>query len=87
MPTQPIKSGEAPMIYVVLCTPINHLLIEEVIMAKNENKLKTETLALHGGQEADPTTGARALPTTLKARSMRLIFLHSRNSVTFTPAL
>lgn len=31
-------------------------------MAKNENKLKTETLTLHGGQEADPTTGARAVP-------------------------
>jgi len=31
-------------------------------MAKNENKLKTETLALHGGQEPDPATGARAVP-------------------------
>jgi len=31
-------------------------------MAKNENKLKIETLVLHGGQEADPTTGARAVP-------------------------
>ena len=31
-------------------------------MAKNENKLKTETLTLHGGQEPDPTTGARAVP-------------------------
>ncbi len=31
-------------------------------MAKNEAKLKIETLALHGGQEADPTTGSRAVP-------------------------
>src|SRR5512143_3309746 len=31
-------------------------------MAKNENKLRTETLALPGGQEPDPTTGARAVP-------------------------
>jgi O-acetylhomoserine (thiol)-lyase len=31
-------------------------------MAKNENKLKRETLALHAGQEPDPTTGARAVP-------------------------
>ena len=31
-------------------------------MSKQENNLKTETLALHGGQEADPTTGARAVP-------------------------
>jgi O-acetylhomoserine (thiol)-lyase len=31
-------------------------------MAKNENRLKTETLTLHGGQEPDPTTGARAVP-------------------------
>ncbi len=31
-------------------------------MAKNEKKLKVETLALHGGQEADPTTGSRAVP-------------------------
>src|SRR5512143_2552274 len=31
-------------------------------MAKNENKLRTETIALHGGQEPDPTTGARAVP-------------------------
>jgi O-acetylhomoserine (thiol)-lyase len=31
-------------------------------MAKNENRLKAETLALHGGQEPDPTTGARAVP-------------------------
>jgi O-acetylhomoserine (thiol)-lyase len=27
-----------------------------------EKKLKVETLALHGGQEADPATGARAVP-------------------------
>ncbi len=31
-------------------------------MAKNESKLKIETLVLHGGQEPDPTTGARAVP-------------------------
>jgi O-acetylhomoserine (thiol)-lyase len=31
-------------------------------MTKIDKKLKTETLALHGGQEADPTTGARAVP-------------------------
>ncbi|MBN1823496.1 MAG: O-acetylhomoserine aminocarboxypropyltransferase/cysteine synthase [Endomicrobiales bacterium] len=27
-----------------------------------DSKLKTETLALHGGQEADPATGSRAVP-------------------------
>jgi len=31
-------------------------------MSKNDAKLKIETLVLHGGQEADPTTGARAVP-------------------------
>jgi O-acetylhomoserine (thiol)-lyase len=31
-------------------------------MSKIDNKLKTETLALHGGQEPDPTTGSRAVP-------------------------
>ncbi|HEY5500825.1 MAG TPA: O-acetylhomoserine aminocarboxypropyltransferase/cysteine synthase [Candidatus Humimicrobiaceae bacterium] len=31
-------------------------------MTKFDDKLKPETLALHGGQEADPTTGARAVP-------------------------
>jgi len=31
-------------------------------MAKNEEKLKLETIVLHGGQEPDPTTGARAVP-------------------------
>ncbi len=31
-------------------------------MSKNDSKLKVETLALHGGQEADPTTGSRAVP-------------------------
>ena len=31
-------------------------------MTKIDAKLKTETLALHGGQEADPTTGSRAVP-------------------------
>lgn len=31
-------------------------------MSKNDAKLKVETLALHGGQESDPTTGARAVP-------------------------
>ncbi len=31
-------------------------------MSVIDNKLKVETLALHGGQEPDPTTGARAVP-------------------------
>jgi len=31
-------------------------------MSKIDAKLKIETLALHGGQDADPTTGARAVP-------------------------
>ena len=31
-------------------------------MSKIDNQLKTETLVLHGGQEADPTTGSRAVP-------------------------
>ncbi|MBP7088141.1 MAG: homocysteine synthase [Candidatus Omnitrophica bacterium] len=31
-------------------------------MAKIDSKLKVETLALHGGQEPDPTTGSRAVP-------------------------
>lgn len=31
-------------------------------MSKIDAKLKIETLALHGGQEADPVTGARAVP-------------------------
>jgi len=31
-------------------------------MAKNEEKFKLETIALHGGQEPDPATGARAVP-------------------------
>lgn len=31
-------------------------------MSKIDNQLKIETLALHGGQEADPATGARAVP-------------------------
>lgn len=31
-------------------------------MSKNDSKLKLETLALHGGQEADPATGSRAVP-------------------------
>lgn len=31
-------------------------------MNNTENKLKIETLALHGGQEPDPTTGSRAVP-------------------------
>jgi O-acetylhomoserine (thiol)-lyase len=31
-------------------------------MSKNDGHLKVETLALHGGQEADPATGARAVP-------------------------
>jgi O-acetylhomoserine (thiol)-lyase len=35
---------------------------KEYIMSKNDSNLKIETLALHGGQEADPTTGSRAVP-------------------------
>lgn len=31
-------------------------------MSKVDNKLRVESLALHGGQEADPTTGSRAVP-------------------------
>jgi O-acetylhomoserine (thiol)-lyase len=31
-------------------------------MSKIDQRLKIETLALHGGQEPDPTTGARAVP-------------------------
>ena len=31
-------------------------------MTKIDSKLKPETLVLHGGQEPDPTTGARAVP-------------------------
>ncbi len=31
-------------------------------MSKIDPSLKTETLALHGGQEPDPTTGSRAVP-------------------------
>src|SRR4030042_1357681 len=31
-------------------------------MAKTDKKLSVETLALHGGQEPDPTTGSRAVP-------------------------
>ncbi|MFH1386399.1 MAG: homocysteine synthase [bacterium] len=31
-------------------------------MSKIDNKLKIESLVLHGGQEPDPTTGSRAVP-------------------------
>ncbi|MFA6355826.1 MAG: O-acetylhomoserine aminocarboxypropyltransferase/cysteine synthase [Candidatus Omnitrophota bacterium] len=31
-------------------------------MSKIDQKLRTETLALHGGQEPDPATGSRAVP-------------------------
>jgi O-acetylhomoserine (thiol)-lyase len=31
-------------------------------MSKLDRQLRIETLALHGGQESDPTTGARAVP-------------------------
>ncbi len=31
-------------------------------MSKIDSKLKAESLVLHGGQEADPTTGSRAVP-------------------------
>jgi O-acetylhomoserine (thiol)-lyase len=36
--------------------------VKENAVAEEKNKLKVETLALHGGQEADPTTGSRAVP-------------------------
>jgi O-acetylhomoserine/O-acetylserine sulfhydrylase-like pyridoxal-dependent enzyme len=36
--------------------------MREAVMSKIDSKLHIETLALHGGQEADPTTGARAVP-------------------------
>lgn len=43
-------------------------------MTKIDKKLNIETLALHGGQEPDPTTGARAVPiyqtTSYQFRSM-----------------
>ncbi len=31
-------------------------------MSKIDQKLRTETIVLHGGQESDPTTGSRAVP-------------------------
>ncbi|MCU0582028.1 MAG: PLP-dependent transferase, partial [Syntrophales bacterium] len=31
-------------------------------MSEIQKSLRIETLALHGGQEPDPTTGARAVP-------------------------
>ena len=31
-------------------------------MSKNDYNLRIESLAIHGGQEADPTTGSRAVP-------------------------
>jgi len=31
-------------------------------MSKIDGQLKTESLVLHGGQDPDPTTGARAVP-------------------------
>lgn len=31
-------------------------------MSENDKKFKIETLALHGGQQPDPTTGSRAVP-------------------------
>ena len=31
-------------------------------MTKFDDRLQPETVALHGGQEADPTTGSRAVP-------------------------
>lgn len=31
-------------------------------MSKIDAQLKTESLVLHGGQDPDPTTGARAVP-------------------------
>jgi len=39
-----------------------YLMEEKHIMSKIDSRLKVETLALHGGQSADPTTGARAVP-------------------------
>jgi hypothetical protein len=61
-------------------------------VSKNDAKLKPETLALHGGQEADPTTGSRAVPiyqTTwrinLRIRITPPIFLGCVNSGIFIP--
>ena len=31
-------------------------------MSKIDQKLKSESILLHGGQEPDPTTGSRAVP-------------------------
>jgi O-acetylhomoserine/O-acetylserine sulfhydrylase-like pyridoxal-dependent enzyme len=36
--------------------------LEEKTMSKIDKQLRIETLALHGGQEPDPTTGSRAVP-------------------------
>ena len=36
--------------------------LKEKKMSKIDRQLKIETLALHGGQEPDPTTGSRAVP-------------------------
>ncbi len=36
--------------------------LKEIRMSKNDAHLKIETLALHGGQDPDPTTGSRAVP-------------------------
>jgi len=50
-------------------------------MSKIDAKLKIETLALHGGQDADPATGSRAVPIyqttsySSKIPNMRPIFL------------
>jgi len=60
-------------------------------MSKIDAKLKIESLALHGGQEADPTNrvARRAdlsddVVSVLRVRSMRRIFLGLRNSATST---
>jgi O-acetylhomoserine (thiol)-lyase len=41
---------------------LNETNAEETKMSKIDAKLKLETIALHGGQEPDPTTGSRAVP-------------------------
>jgi O-acetylhomoserine (thiol)-lyase len=40
----------------------DNVLRMEKVMTKIDNKLRIESLALHGGQEPDPTTGSRAVP-------------------------
>ena len=43
-------------------------------MSKIDHKLKIETLALHGGQEPDPTTGSRAVPVSYTHLTLPTIY-------------